>query len=268
MDGVNILCDPIFSHRCSPSQWVGPARFTPPPCKLEDLPPIDVVIISHNHYDHMDTSTLKALGPHPHYFYPLGNTPYFSSLKIPAENLHEMDWWDTHHLTLSDNRKVEIVCTPCQHFTGRGVLDRFKTLWASWAVLGQGKRFWFAGDTGYRYVPKDNTDLSLLPVCPAFKEIGAKYGPFDLSCIPIGAYSPRWFMSPIHCSPEDAVEVHKDVRSKKSIGMHWGTFVLTDEPVNEPPVRLKKSAADAGLVEGVFGVIHIGETVQVACPFS
>lgn len=124
--------------------------------------------------------------------------------------------------------------------------------------------FYFAGDTGLRYVPKDHTGpLSTLPKCPAFKEIGDKLGPFDLSAIPIGAYSPRWFMSPIHLDPEDAVEVHKDVRSKKSVGMHWGTFILTDEPVTEPPIRLKEEAKKGGLGEEEFVVINIGETLIV-----
>ncbi|TPX70661.1 hypothetical protein SpCBS45565_g01601 [Spizellomyces sp. 'palustris'] len=261
IEGVNILCDPIFSHRCSPFQFMGPARYTDPPCKIEDLPKIDVVIISHNHYDHLDLTTVKALErDHPHYYVPLGNKSWFAPI---TSSVTECDWWDEHVLELPGKAKLRIACTPCQHFTGRGLHDRMQTLWSSWAVIGEkGKRFYFAGDTGYRTVHK-GADETQVPICPAFKEIGAKYGPFDLACIPIGAYSPRWFMSAVHCSPEDAVCVHQDVKSKRSIGMHWGTFTLTDEDIREPPRRLRAEAERQGLKDGEFGVLQTGETISV-----
>ncbi|KAI8825665.1 beta-lactamase superfamily domain-containing protein [Fimicolochytrium jonesii] len=261
MEGVNILCDPVFSHRCSPFSFMGPARFTPPACTIPELleeVKVDVVIISHNHYDHLDVETIKALGPEVHYFVPLRNKAWFDSYSYP--HVTELDWWNEQTLTLPGDRQLKIACTPCQHFSGRGVLDRMATLWASWVIIGQkhGKRFYFAGDTGYRSVSKAGTTTT---TCPAFPQIGTTYGPFDLSCIPIGAYSPRHIMSPVHCAPEDSVELHKDVKSKKSVGMHWGTFVLTDEPVNEPPVRLRKAAEGAGLGVGEFVTVDIGETI-------
>ncbi|KAI8883930.1 Metallo-hydrolase/oxidoreductase, partial [Backusella circina FSU 941] len=168
----------------------------------------------------------------------------------------------------------KVTCTPCQHFTGRGIFERNKTLWASWCVEGwidgeisKGKVF-FGGDTGYRAIPPstkkdqeyDMEYLDTLPFCPVFKEIGDKIGPFDLALIPIGAYSPRWFMSPIHCSPEDSVRIHEDIKSKHSIGIHWGTFALTDEPIYEPPKRLESVLKQRGLKTEDFGVLSIGDT--------
>ncbi|ORX90359.1 Metallo-hydrolase/oxidoreductase [Basidiobolus meristosporus CBS 931.73] len=261
VDGINILFDPVFSDRCSPFQFVGPKRYTPPPCKIEELPKIDIVVISHNHYDHLDYNTVKALGDGPRYFVPLGNKKWFESVGI--RNVVECDWWDETEVSLEGARDVKIVCTPCQHFTGRGVHDRFQTLWASWCVITKDEgKFYFAGDTGYRSVPKTKDEDSV-PYCPAFLEIGHKYGPFDLACIPIGAYSPRWFMSPIHCSPEDAVRVHEDIRSKKSVGMHWATWVLTDEDVTEPPRRLKQELQNRKHNEEDFITIEIGRTIHV-----
>jgi N-acyl-phosphatidylethanolamine-hydrolysing phospholipase D len=203
-----------------------------------------VVIISHSHYDHLDCGTIKALGDKPHYFVPLGNKAWFTSMGL--SNVTECDWWDEHDVRLPSTsaggkeRLVKIACTPCQHFSGRSLTDRNTTLWASWVVgapnsHGKMGHYYFAGDTGYCTVPRAYGDKNPyaeeknggLEICPVFKEIGEKYGPFELSCIPIGAYSPRWFMSAVHCGPEDAVCVHLDVKSKKSIGMHWGTWILT-----------------------------------------
>ncbi|KAI8915181.1 beta-lactamase superfamily domain-containing protein [Powellomyces hirtus] len=261
MEGVNIICDPVFEQRCSPMSFMGPARFTPPACTLAELRAeikIDVCIISHNHYDHLETTSIAALGPDVQFFVPLKNKAWFDNYKLP--HVYELDWWDKHELKLADGRMLQIVCTPCQHFSGRGLHDRMSTLWAGWAVLGQkhGKHFYFGGDTGYRSVSADGSFSS---TCPVFKEIGTELGPFDLSCIPIGAYSPRPFMSPVHLAPEDSVEVHKDVKSQFSVGMHWGTFVLTDEPVNEPPQRLRKAMDSAGLSHDDFVTVAIGETV-------
>ncbi|KAI9258971.1 beta-lactamase superfamily domain-containing protein [Phascolomyces articulosus] len=278
INGLNVLLDPVFSDRCSPLSFVGPKRYTDAPCELKDLPKIDAVVISHNHYDHLDTNSIKELAeqhPEAHFYVPLGNKSWFD-IKNANERVTELDWWEHRTLTLGD-QSVKFTCTPCQHFSGRGILDRNKTLWASWCLEGvrdgqtsAGKVF-FGGDTGYRNVPLgttldqqyDEDHLDSLPHCPAFKEIGSKIGPFDLSLIPIGAYSPRWFMSTIHCSPEDAVRVHEDVKSKKSIGIHWGTFVLTDEPVNEPPQRLKKALQKRGHQDQAFDVLKLGETIVI-----
>ncbi|KAJ3318375.1 hypothetical protein HDU76_000848 [Blyttiomyces sp. JEL0837] len=288
--GINVLLDPCLSDRCSPISFLGPKRLVPPPCKFEDLPDIDVVVISHNHYDHLDLPTIRKLAkPSTWFFVPLGNKKLFLGEKI-STNVVECDWWDEFEFSRKipggtseseseseQEATVRIACTPCQHFSNRGVTDRNQTLWSSWVVTGVTKngtsssndtaptkingRFFFGGDTGYRSVA-DGDDEDSVPTCPAFKEIGAKYGPFQLSAIPIGAYSPRWFMSPIHCSPKDAVDLHLDVKSMHSIGMHWGTFVLTDEPVMEPPKVLKAELEKRGMDPKVFHVVDIGETVS------
>ncbi|KAF9300858.1 hypothetical protein BGZ74_007414 [Mortierella antarctica] len=270
IDGVNILFDPVFSDRCSPSQYVGPKRVTPPPCKLDELPRIDIVVISHNHYDHLDLATIQNLQKqHQPYFYvPLGNKTWFDSIGIRTPKVRECDWWDGHEHSFHDGKSdIKILCTPCQHFTGRSIHDHYKTLWASWVVETKPKeegqkpvKIFFGGDTGYRSVP-DGKDEDEMPHCPAFKEIGDKVGPFDFSMIPIGAYSPRWFMSPIHCSPEDAVRVHEDIQSKRSVGMHWGTWILTDEDMTEPPRRLQAAMAKRGHDPSVFSTVQIGETI-------
>ncbi|KAJ3043750.1 hypothetical protein HDV00_004156 [Rhizophlyctis rosea] len=264
---VNVLFDPCFSERCSPVQFMGPARVTPTPCDISALPPIDAVVISHNHYDHLDLNTIKQLAkPDTWFFVPLGNKEWFLDLGIT--NVVECDWWDEYELTVAREGTevaMTIAATPCQHFTGRSLTDRNKTLWSSWVVKANEISMFFGGDTGYRSVSNDKTesDLETLPTCPAFKEIGDKYGPFDISAIPIGAYSPRWFMSPVHCGPEDAVCVHQDVKSKKSVGIHWGTFTLTDEPYHEPPQRLKKALAAKSLKDDEFITLTIGESMDV-----
>ena len=209
--GPRILFDPVFVHRCSPFQFMGPGRYTgrpnsftkhpvmtvpvsyeDPPCKLEDIPSVDIVVISHNHYDHLDTTSISTLDRlhHPHFFAPLGNGASFKSLGIPAERTHIMDWWETRDVAVEGKEthaSFKIICTPSQHFTGRGVFDRFKTLWASWAVVDDhtGAKAWFGGDTAYRTVREgDNEDD--VPFCPEFQNIGNKLGPFDLAMIPIG----------------------------------------------------------------------------------
>ncbi|KAJ6468101.1 Metallo-hydrolase/oxidoreductase [Mycena vitilis] len=267
--GARILFDPVFSDRCSPSQWVGPKRFT-------HIPEIDAIVISHNHYDHMDTTSLTHLlarSPAPHVFAPIGNAPYFASLGIPATRAHCLDWWDARRVSSSSSSaEFDITFTPGQHFTGRGILDRFKTLWGGWvveAVLPEnaekpGARVYFAGDTGYRSVPSSTDEgPDTLPVCPAFAEIGAHWGSFDFAMIPIGAYAPRRFMSPIHCAPRDSVGIFRDIKAKRALGMHWGAWVLTTEDINEPPALLASECAKAGVVAGAFGVCAIGETVAV-----
>eukprot|EP00898_Chlorokybus_atmophyticus_P007900 jgi/Chlat1/8110/Chrsp75S07566 len=262
-DGVTILTDPIWSDRCFRSQAIGPkrqAQIVPPAFPLAKLPPIDVVIISHNHYDHLDENTIKALGNRPLYLVPLGVKEWME--KFGVTNVKELDWWESHEAKTLSGPTLKAVCTPCQHFSGRWLDDRNKTLWSSWVLEGPTKKVYFAGDTGYRSVPKDfqGVETDITPVCPAFAEIGAKHGPFDLALIPIGAYSPRWFMSPVHCSPEDAVALHLAVKSKQSIGMHWGTFVLTDEPILEPPKRLIQELKRLSIDPSSFITLQHGET--------
>ncbi|BGP53091.1 Protein-lysine N-methyltransferase efm4 [Rhodotorula sphaerocarpa] len=284
--GFRVLFDPVWSHRCSPSQYIGPARVTQPPIPLQDIPPVDAVVISHNHYDHLDVTTLKHLhGAQPpgsvHFFVPLGNARWMREvIGVQEGEVTELDWWGERKLRRSvqgpeSERKevggevghegeaaadpsLRVVCTPCQH--------RNDTLWASWAVESStGGKVYFGGDTGLRSVAK-GTPFSAEqsgPTCPAFAEIGRRLGPFDLGMIPIGAYQPRWIMSPVHCSPEDSVRLHQDVRSKRSIGMHWGTWRLTSEEMTEPPRRLRAACDEAGIPEGQFGVTDIGETVRI-----
>ncbi|KAF6743551.1 N-acyl-phosphatidylethanolamine-hydrolyzing phospholipase D [Ephemerocybe angulata] len=281
--GVRVLFDPVFSHRCSPFTFLGPKRFTPPPCKVEEIPDVDAIVISHNHYDHMDTATLKALyarSPErpPQIFVPLGNGPYLHSIGVPESSINVLDWWDSKRLSIklpsskgsdSATLSVNITCTPCQHFTGRALTDRFKTLWSSWVVeevppasasVASPLKLFFGGDTGYRSV-MDHQKEDEVPVCPAFKEIGKVFGSFDLALIPIGAYMPRQIMSPIHCAPQDSVRVFKDINAKKALGMHWATWVLTTEDVFEPPKKLAEEARKIGIPDNDFTVCEIGETL-------
>ncbi|EAU81600.1 N-acyl-phosphatidylethanolamine-hydrolyzing phospholipase D [Coprinopsis cinerea okayama7 len=274
--GLRILFDPVFSNRCSPSQLIGPKRFTPPPCKLEELPDIDAIVISHDHYDHLDVHSIRTLahGPSsPHIFAPLGNGPFFQSLGIPESRTHIMDWWDSKRLEVKTSADaslaVDITCTPAQHFSGRTFSAYYTTLWASWSVeevvpptaaAATPVKLFFGGDTGYRSV-MDHQKEDEVPVCPAFKEIGEVFGGFDLALIPIGAYLPRQFMSPIHCAPQDSVRLFKDIQAKKALGMHWGAWVLTSEDILEPPKRLKEECRKLGINEEDFTVCDIGQTL-------
>ncbi|KAG8820213.1 hypothetical protein FRC17_010220 [Serendipita sp. 399] len=255
-----------------------------PPCPTESIPDVDIVVISHNHYDHMDTPTLTTLREkhNPHFFAPLNNEDTFASVDIAPTHFHCLDWWEDCEVAVelpkadgaaAANPVVHfrLTCTPSQHQSARGLFDRFHTLWSSWAVeelhgrsaTTTGFKVWFGGDTGYRHV-SDGQDEDKVPVCPAFKEIGEKIGPFDLALIPIGAYNPREAMSSWHASPSDAVRIFQDIRAKKAIGMHWGTWVLTVEPIMEPPQLLAQEAKKAGLAEDAFNICGLGETVVVS----
>lgn len=246
LDGKNILTDPHFSDRASPVQWTGPKRVVPPGIPLEDLPPIDMVIISHDHYDSLDKGTIINLhnregGDRTFFFVPLGFRNWFDNLEIT--NIAEMDWWDT-----VNEGGLTFIPVPIQHWSKRSPFSRNKTLWSGWVIHSKDFRFFFAGDSGYG---------------PHFREIGEKLGPFDLSAIPIGAYEPRWFMKNHHMNPEEAVMVHHDVRSRKSVAMHWGTFMLTDEPLDEPPQLLRKAMKEQGVADKEFLVLRHGETIVI-----
>ncbi|KAL5340124.1 beta-lactamase superfamily domain-containing protein [Aspergillus crustosus] len=285
--GLRILFDPVFEDRCSPFSWLGPRRYTEPPCEIKDIPVIDAVVISHNHYDHLSLPTVQDIHKrHPdcHFFVPLGNKAWFSNNGI--ENATELDWWDERDVLLSPSqpptqvekthqggspKSVDITarigCLPCQHVSARTPFDRCKTLWASWYVESGGRKVYFAGDTGYRSVPElpdhvdDHAPEFDYPSCPAFKQIGEFRGPFDLGLIPIGAYNPRFFMSPFHADPHDAVEIFRDTQCKKALAMHWGTWVLTEEDVLEPPRLLKEALKNheyPGV--GIFDICEIGES--------
>ncbi len=244
LNGKNILTDPIFSERASPVQWAGPKRLVPPGIALAELPPIDVVLISHSHYDALDKNTVLKLrqregGERTLFAVPLGLKAWFNRLGI--QQVVELDWWDEHAAS-----GLKLIAVPVQHWSKRSLFSRNKTLWAGWVVIAGDFSFFFAGDSGY---------------APHFRKIGERFGPFDLSAIPIGAYEPRWFMRDHHMNPEEAIQVHLDLRSRKSVAIHWGTFVLTDEPLDEPPVRLAKGLVPRGLSADDFVVLQHGETL-------
>ncbi|KAL7660441.1 hypothetical protein ACMYSQ_003319 [Aspergillus niger] len=282
--GLRVLFDPVLEDRCSPFSWIGHKRFTPPPCDISDLPIIDCVVISHSHYDHLSYPTVLEIQKHHpsvKFCVPKGLKKWFVDCGI--ENAIELDWWEDVSLKLAytteDNApsvssqddfiaSATISCLPCQHTSARTPFDKATTLWASWSVSSGGKSVYFAGDTGYRsvpYVPKEvddwGADYADLPVCAAFKEIGEFRGPFDLGLIPIGAYRPRHVLSTVHSNPYDAVEIFKDTRCKKAIGIHWGTWAVAEEDVMEPPSLLKDALVKSGLPESdVFDVCGIGES--------
>lgn len=239
--GTNILTDPHLSARASPFSFMGPKRLVARPVTLKDLPKIDYVLISHNHYDHLDADTIAKLGNGPQYLVPLKLKPWFVANGISPDRVHEFDWWDKRTFG-----GIEVTATPLQHWSARGMFDRYQTLWAGWHVAIGGFSFWFAGDTGY--------------YAELFREIGKRFGGVDLGLIPIGGYAPRWFMKRHHVNPEEAVAIHNDIKSKYSIGMHWGTFRLTAEPIDEPVSRLEKAKQDGLVNAGKFATMAIGET--------
>ena len=252
--GLNVLTDPIFSERASPVQLFGPKRVVAPGVALAALPPVDVVIISHNHYDHLDRTSVLALhqkaleeGGRTLFLVPLGLKPWFEALGI--DSVVELDWWQQHTV-----RGVDFVLTPVQHWSARGVADRSATLWGGWAVLGRDLHWYFGGDTGYS---KDFADTRLRL---AQRQTQALGGGFDVALLPIGAYAPRWFMREQHVNPDEAVQMHLDLGAKRSVGMHWGTFALTDEPLDQPPQDLVLARRALKVAEDRFSVMAVGET--------
>lgn len=247
--GLNVLTDPHWSRRASPFSWAGPKRFVPPGLDWEDLPPIDVVVISHDHYDHLDASTVRRIverfGHETLWLSPLGFRPWLE--RHGAVQVRELDWWEETTVE-SSSAEVRFVCLPAQHWCNRAFWDnRVPRLWCSWMIATEGGRLYFGGDSGW---------------FPGYTEIGAALGPFDLTLLPIGAYEPRWFMRPIHMNPEEAVGAYGELGGQGVFGaMHWGTFRLTDEDPLEPPVRLRASWERAGHDPGRLWIPRHGATL-------
>lgn len=224
LGGKNFLVDPIWNERCSPFTFIGPKRYAPPSHTVEELGKIDYIILSHNHYDHLDRSTLLTLHrlhPEVTWIVPLKLKKWILKTLPQVERVIELDWWDQF-----ETEGLLFTAVPAQHFSGRGLFDRNRTLWMGCVVesIALHKRFYFVGDTGYN--PYD------------FRKIGEHFSHMDLSLIPIGVYTPRQFMRSVHVSPEEAVQIHQDVRSMLSIGGHWGTFKLSSDCLTRPPYDL------------------------------
>jgi L-ascorbate metabolism protein UlaG (beta-lactamase superfamily) len=240
--GRNILFDPIFSERASPVGFAGPKRLAPLPIDIPDLPRIDVVLISHNHYDHLDLRSVERLAAmpqgSPRFLVPMGLKAWFENLGITR--VEEYDWWQE-----TTEGGLRIVIVPVQHWSKRTLDDANQSLWGGWVIEGEGLRVIHVGDTGYS---------------PDFRDIGARLGPFDMAFIPIGAYAPRWFMRVMHVDVPEALQVRADLRAERAIGIHWGTFQLTDEPPDEPAAELVRLRRERGLAPDDFDVMKIGET--------
>jgi N-acyl-phosphatidylethanolamine-hydrolysing phospholipase D len=247
MGGLNILTDPMWSARAAPFPPLGPRRWVRPGVPLERLPPIDVVLQSHNHYDHLDSWTVRRLArAHPNIVWvaPLGVGRFLRSRG--ARHVHELDWWQEIELP-----GVRIAGTPAQHFSGRGFGDRGATLWCGWALASTtqpARRVFFAGDTGFH---------------PAFSSIAQRYGPFDIVLLPVGAYEPRWFMRYVHMNPEEAIEACKQLAARAMVPIHWGTFKLTDEAMDEPPVRARAAWVAQGLPPEGYRQLAHGQTLTL-----
>ena len=257
--GISVLTDPIFGN-CGPLGR--PKRIAPPGLDIEQLAEavekIDAVVISHAHYDHLCKNSVRNLVKKFKditFFVPLGQKDWFIKRQIgSSDRVIELDWWSSYTLTSPSGERIRFTFTPAQHWSMRSLgWDRNRNLWGSWLIHDEMSRksFWFSGDTGY--------SKSL------FEELGSKFselvGSIDLSAIAIGAYEPNWFMSPQHINPEEAVKVHCDIGSKRSLAIHYATFPLTSEPLDEPPIRLEKALSSAGLGQDVFQALQRGSTI-------
>lgn len=244
-DSLNVLTDPVYYERVSPFQFAGPKRNRPPGIRFADLPKIDILLLSHNHWDHLDIGTVQKLcdRDRPEVYCPLGVKAFLEAHKIG--NVTEMDWGQSAQF----NPGTTVHCVPAQHFSGRGLFDRNATLWAGYVLDSRvAGRLYFAGDSGYG---------------PFFRQTGAQFGPLRLALLPIGAYKPPWFMSPIHCSPAEAVRMHEDVRAEQSVAIHYGTFPLADDGEREPVDDLRKALGEAGIPAGRFRALQEGVGVEI-----
>lgn len=244
--GLNILTDPVWSDRASPLSFAGPKRLSPPGLDFDALPIIDVIVLSHDHYDHLDSETVKRLTarfPAAAWRAPLGVGEFLR--KRGAMDIQELTWHQTTELG-----SVRLTCVPAQHFSGRGLFNRNETLWCGWVLSSPSHSVFFAGDTALN---------------PSFADIGTRYGPFDLALMPIGAYDPRWFMASVHMDPEECVAAVRmltglDGKTPHVLATHWGTFKLTDEPLDEPPMRMRRAWSAAALPVERLWILDFGET--------
>jgi L-ascorbate metabolism protein UlaG (beta-lactamase superfamily) len=241
--GTNILIDPVYSRRASPFSFAGPRRARAPGVRIDDLPPISLVLLSHNHYDHCDLGTLELLQQrfHPPAVTPLGNGRLLGAAGF--RQVEELDWWET-----SSAAPLPITVTPAQHFSARGPFDRNRALWGGFLIEVGGQRILHAGDSGYG---------------THFREIAERLGPIDLALVPIGAYEPRWFMKDIHMNPAEAVQAHLDLEAQQSIAMHFGTFQLTPEGIDEPVRELAIALRERGVRAERFRALDVGESVRL-----
>lgn len=242
LPGINILTDPVWSERVSPVNWFGPKRVRAPGVDLEALPKIDLVLISHNHYDHLDLDTIKKLNMRfsPHFLVPLGDSELLKQNGV--ESVDEMDWWNTKII----HPEIEITFAPTQHSSGRGLLDRDRSLWGSYFIKGSSRSVYFGGDGGYS---------------THFSDIKKRIGSPDVAMLGIGAYEPRSFMKPIHTNPAEAVQAHKDMGAKISIGMHHGTFQLSSEGYDQPQNDLLRALFENRDLQGEFIMLAEGQTM-------
>jgi len=238
MDGVTFLTDPIFSERASPVSFAGPSRLMPPGVPLDALPPVDFVTLSHDHYDHTDLPSIEALAKRGTRF--VAGLEMGDLVRSVGGEVVELDWWQS--TTVGD---VEVHCVPAQHFSGRSVVGRDRRLWAGFVVAGPTRRFYHAGDTGY---------------FDGFQELARRLGPIDLAALPIGAYDPPEIMHFVHMNAEEAIQAAVDLGARRAVAMHWGTFDLTDEPLDEPPQRFRAAADEKGLGADRAWVLAVGET--------
>ena len=242
--GLCVLTDPIWSERCSPVSVAGPRRVRRPGQRLDSLPGVDLLLVSHNHYDHMDLPTLRKVQARwsPYVATGLGNARHLA--KAGIRSAVELDWWQSTELA-----GAKVTYVPAQHFSSRGIHDRDRCLWGGFVIEFRGAVVYFAGDSGY---------------CPHFAEIGRRFPRIDLALIPIGAYEPRWFTRRNHVDPQEAVRAHLDLKPRRSLGMHFGTFQLTDEAIDAPVRALQQARAKAGVADADFDVLAFGETRQYA----
>jgi len=244
-----ILTDPVFTTHAGPFGRLGPRRVRPPALPLERLPIPDIVLVSHNHYDHLQPSSLRgcAHGAEPQFVTALGLGPFLRDLTL--HNVIELDWWE--EADLGGGRTV--TCVPAQHFSARTPFDRNRTLWCGFVLRSATETIYFGGDSGYG---------------PHFKAIGRRCPAIDLALLAIGAYEPRWFMRPVHMNPAEAVQAHIDIGARASLGMHFGTFQLTDESIDEPLLALGRALDERGIPDSEFTTLDFGETAVIPNPLS